>query len=82
MKLKVKCSLSQYIEDVAKLKSEILDIQETDDADECISQLMNIKIDGMLAEEKIILGHLEDLCKAVNEHDLVEVRAAMDALGF
>ena len=84
--LKVKCDLCKYIEDIAKFKSDILAIREgrsnPEEGETIIDELFKLKIDGFFAEEKVILGHLQDLCKAVNEHDLVEVKAAMDALGF
>ena len=86
MELSVKVDLCQYLMNVAKLKSDIIAIREgrtSPEEDETIlDELFKLKIDGMLIEEKIILEHLDDLCHAVNDNNMRDVKKVMDNLGF
>ena len=71
MKMKVKCSLKDYILSNTQLKSAILEIRK----------LQELKIDDFFTEEKVIFGHLDNLRKAVDEHDLVEVNDILKTIG-
>jgi len=81
MKMKVKCSLKDYILNNTQLKGTILEIRKLQDLDEIDSKLQELKIDDFFTEEKVIFGHLDSLRKAVDEHDLVEVNDILKTIG-
>lgn len=81
MKMKVKCSLKDYILTNTQLKSAILEIRKLQDLDEIDSKLQELDIDNFYTEEKVLLGHLDNLRKAVDEHDLVEVNDILKTIG-
>ena len=81
MKMKVKCSLKDYILTNTQLKSAILEIRKLQDLDEIDSKLQELDIDNFYTDEKVLLGHLDNLRKAVDEHDLVEVNDILKTIG-